>query len=139
MLIYKILKRQTFFQNSCGHDDVDFSTSEVFDGLVQLGLLFSRLMEKSSAWQSAKRKGRPVGKAATNTRNGGLVDDKGQGRSNLTFLNENDGAGGRFLQVGVLEEAEQMLGLRGREGIELDIVRHPDSLELIVQETATNE
>ena len=129
------MKRQTFFQNSCGHDDVDFSTSEVFDGLVQLGLLFSRLMEKSSAWQSAKRKGRPVGKAATNTRNGGLVDDKGQGRSNLSLLNNNDGAGVRFL----LEEAEQKLGLRGREGIELDIVRHPDSLELIVQEAATDE
>ena len=32
-----------------------------------------------------------------------------------------------------------MLGLRGREGIELDIVRHPDSLELIVQEAATDK
>ena len=130
-------KGRTFLQNGSGHDDVDFSQPEIFDGLVQLGLLFTGLLKEASARQAAEGEGGAVGVAATDTRNGGLVDQEGQCRSDLTFLNEDDGSGVEgFLEVGRLEEVEKELGLAGGEGLKLVFVRHPDAIELNSEKSA---
>ena len=130
-------KGRTFLQNGSGHDDVDFSQPEIFDGLVQLGLLFTGLLKEASARQAAEGEGGAVGVAATDTRNGGLVDQEGQGGSDLTFLHEDDGAGIEgLLEVGGLEEVEKELDLAGGEGLKLDIVRYPDGVKTHSEKSA---